>query len=59
MNKRTFVNAQAYYGDPVSGQRQTLVAGVRQVAGGVPFGEEPVVVVSAPDKRPAKGKKKG
>lgn len=37
MNKRTFVNAQAYYGDPVSGQRQPAVEGAAVQAGGVPF----------------------
>jgi len=49
MNKRTFVNAQAYYGDPVSGQRQTAVEGAALQAGGVPYeGDSPTVVVEQP-----------
>ena len=49
MSKRTFVNAQAYYGDPVAGQRQTAVEGAALQAGGVPFeGDSPVVAVEQP-----------
>ncbi len=57
MNSR--VNAQAYYGDPVAGRRQTAVEAVSIQAGGMPFEEEqPAVVqpVVAPKGRKAKSK---
>lgn len=47
MNNR--VNAQAYYGDPIAGQRQTAVEGAALQAGGVPYeGDSPTVVVEQP-----------
>lgn len=49
------VQAQAYYGTPVSGQRQTAVAAVHVQAGGVPF-ESPEVEVTA---KPARKQKRG
>ena len=52
MNNR--VNAQAYYGDPVTGQRQTAVQAVSIQAGGMPFEEEQPVVV---EPTAAKGRK--
>jgi len=39
------VHAQAYYGTPVAGQRQTLVAEVGVQAGGVPYEGEVASVV--------------
>lgn len=58
MNNR--VNAQAYYGDPVTGQRQTAIQGARLQAGGVPFEDEqsvtPQPAVVAPKGRKAKPK---
>ena len=43
MNNR--VNAQAYYGDPVAGRRQTAVEAVSVQAGGMPFEEEQPMVI--------------
>lgn len=48
------VQAQAYYGTPVQGQRQTLIAGVAIAAGGVPY--EGDVVPVQPSVEP-KGRK--
>ena len=58
MNKRTFVNAQAYYGDPVSGQRQTAVEGASLQAGGVPYEGDSVVPQPAVVSKGRKAKSK-
>lgn len=55
--KRTRIQAQAYYGEPVSGQRQTLVEGVSVQAGGMPYeGEVQSVEAVKPQGRKAKPK---
>jgi hypothetical protein len=59
MNNRTFVNAQAYYGEPVSGQRQTAVEGAAVQAGGVPFEGDAVVSQPAQVSKGRKVKPKG
>jgi hypothetical protein len=53
------VNAQAYYGDPVSGQRQPAVKGAAVQAGGVPFEGDAVVSQPAQVFKGRKVKPKG
>lgn len=51
------VHAQAYYGTPVSGQRQTLVGSVAVQAGGVPYeGDVPPAPVKPQGRKAAKTK---
>jgi hypothetical protein len=57
MNNR--VNAQAYYGDPVTGRRQTAVQAVSVQAGGMPFEEEQPVVAEPTAAKGRKAKSKG
>jgi hypothetical protein len=51
------VHAQAYYGSPVNGQRQSSLGDASVQAGGVPFeGDVPPVVVKPQGRKATKSK---